>query len=320
MEVTEQFFVDKHGRLITALRIMHTCLRKSRRTAALNRTRNAVTRYESKLRMALAAWQRKTRSLLASRLDELRTPAGADRLPWDKVEDEGKRLLLPLLEAAYAHSWRLAGKLRKQDEDEERADVIGVRAKQYAAKKGSERIVEITRQQRAAVRAIILQSIDAGFGIAQTARMLREIVGLNARLAAAVGNYYTRMLERGVADDVANKRLARYANKLLTYRTKTIARTEGLNALRVGTVESFREMEVERVEWIADADSCDVCQGYDGKTYTLDEVQAILNPHPNCECTIVMAQPGAEKSAERQPRPKPAGTTKQDAAYAFYGD
>lgn len=63
-------------------------------------------------------------------------------------------------------------------------------------------------------------------------------------------------------------------------RSRTIARTETTAALNQGTLSSYAELGIEKVE-ILDSDDDPECSERNGTTVTLEEAMAI-EPHPNC--------------------------------------
>ena len=168
-------------------------------------------------------------------------------------------------------------------------DPINVGARRYAATTGSQMIVEITKETRQAVQAIIDQALREGWGAAKTGRVLRTLVGLTEAQAAAATNSLTLMIEAGLLEEAALRRIATAASKMLAQRCLTIARTEVNNALRTGITELMGEQGVKKVMWVADPECCEICASYNGNEYTIEEYEEIMNPHPNCECTVVIA-------------------------------
>jgi hypothetical protein len=187
-----------------------------------------------------------------------------------------------------------------------------------------------TVEQREAIRAIMLSGHQAGLGAAAMAREVRDAVGLNRTQAAALMNF-KRALEKGdvkgaLARKLGPKLAARtrkaiaegkgakaisalvgaYRDKLLAYRSATIARTESIRALNAGQWEAMKQaaasgaMNANTVRrfWIVAKDerTCEVCVNiasantkgvglnqpfsYGGEAY--DHPPA----HPNCRCAV----------------------------------
>ena len=51
--------------------------------------------------------------------------------------------------------------------------------------------------------------------------------------------------------------------------------------------EGRRFPEFYTVETVGDDRVCDICESYEGNTYTLAEARALIPAHPNCRCSIV---------------------------------
>ena len=49
--------------------------------------------------------------------------------------------------------------------------------------------------------------------------------------------------------------------------------------------EGRRFPEFYTVETVGDDRVCDICESYEGNTYTLAEARALIPAHPNCRCT-----------------------------------
>ena len=247
------------------------------------RYKQTTSKLEPQMARAVGKWMKQIRSAVLAKMPK--TVDGVDSIPWEKLEAAGEKVVGPLQEKSYAAGdRRLVRTLRKA-----RIDPIGVRAKQYARTTGSKMITEITRETREAVRKIVEDAIEAGLSPQQVERELRQVVGLTQAQAGKVSNQLTELLEAGMEEAKAFAAAERLASRALAYRAEMIARTEVNNALRTGIIETMSEAGVERVEWVADPEACEVCAGYNGNTYTIDEYEEIMNPHPNCECTVVMS-------------------------------
>lgn len=237
------------------------------------------------MRRAIGSWMKEIHSTVLARHPATRSDV--DGLPWATLEELGRDLLGPMMTEAWKWGYGKFKVLQKQEHVRE--DPIGIKAKHYAATTGAAMIKGITAETRTAIQETIVTAIDRGWGPAKTARILRTNVGLTQGQAAAVSNNLTRLLDAGVEESRAWVLTERYAQKLQTLRAETIARTEINNALREGIVETMREQAIERVIWVADPECCPICADYDGNEYTIDEYEDIMNPHPNCECTMVTA-------------------------------
>jgi len=155
------------------------------------------------------------------------------------------------------------------------------RAVQWARTNSSRLIVEVSESIKESVRAVISDGFTSGIAPRDSARLIRDIVGLTDRQSMAVVNYRFDLLEAGrSADDVA--RLAeRYGKQLLNGRGLTIARNETVNSSLGGQTELWRQAvdkglldpdKTQRQFIVTDDDRlCPICAPMDGQTVGLEE-------------------------------------------------
>lgn len=183
-------------------------------------------------------------------------------------------------------------------------NVANPRAATWAATQAGKLITEVSQTTRQGVREVIARAFSDGLPPRESAKLIRNLVGLTEQQGQAVVNYRFTLLEAGrTADDVA--RLAeRYAAKLHRQRALTIARTETITASGAGQQEAWNQAVADGYldedatvrEWIAAEDerTCPVCgQELDGKTAGLNEpFECSLGPilhqpaHPACRCSV----------------------------------
>jgi SPP1 gp7 family putative phage head morphogenesis protein len=146
-------------------------------------------------------------------------------------------------------------------------------------------IVEVSGETKAAVAEVIHRAFVDGMHPRQSARHIKNLVGLT----------------EGLSDEVIAKRAQEYAKRLLKYRAETIARTETLAASNGGTYQSWLQARDEGFlapnavrKWIVTPDDrlCPLCQQMTGATAQLDQPfntpkGQIYHPplHPDCRCT-----------------------------------
>lgn len=128
-------------------------------------------------------------------------------------------------------------------------------------------IQEFTEKQREASREALIQGIMEGRNPREVARGLRESLGLTRRQVLMVENFrkllransskaLTRALrdkrfdptlkrailtKRPLTEDQIEMMVSRYRERLLKYRSETIARTEALHAVHAGNEEAFQQ-------------------------------------------------------------------------------
>jgi hypothetical protein len=181
------------------------------------------------------------------------------------------------------------------------------RAVQWARTNTARLIVEVGESVKESVRGVIGSAFTEGMHPYESARLIRDIVGLTDRQAQAVVNYRFDLLEAGrTPEDVA--RLAdRYGRQLLNYRSKTISRTETLTSSAQGQSELWNQaidrglLDPDKTwrRWIVAEDDrlCDLCAPMNdqivkyGDPFTRgDGVSVMTTPaHVNCRCAVSLS-------------------------------
>lgn len=112
------------------------------------------------------------------------------------------------------------------------------------------------------------------------ARVGARITGINQTTREKVQAAVAEGVERGLSPRELGD-LIEGSAAFDEYRAEMIARTETAYAYNDSAIQSYRELDVEKVE-VIDGDADDVCAPVNGATWTMDE--ALANPvgHPNC--------------------------------------
>lgn len=105
------------------------------------------------------------------------------------------------------------------------------------------------------------------------------------------------VLAQGLAEGRNPIELARQINKKVDAigitRAKTLARTEVIRAHHQATIQEYKNAEVAGVSVKAefktagDSRVCVICQGLEGRVFTLKEAEGIIPVHPNCRCVFL---------------------------------
>ena len=180
----------------------------------------------------------------------------------------------------------------------------------WARKRAGTLITEITTDQRTAVRNIIADAEQVGISPRDTARRLRDVVGITSTQAGWVSNYRDRILTDGLARGLPAARAEqrartmgdKYARRVHTYRAETIARTEIAFASHQGRREvwaaAFGEGYIDatwRKKWVTNEDGreCEECATLNETTVLLTEDFIEGDPplHPNCRCDVQLLEP-----------------------------
>lgn len=157
-----------------------------------------------------------------------------------------------------------------------------------------------------AIRAILKDGYAAGRHPRAMARDIRAVVGLTEPQSIAVARRRQAMVEAGVPEATIEKRMSRYAERLLKQRAETIARTESMTAINQGRVAMWQQLaedgaldEDTKRQWLTADDErvCPICGpldehppipldgSYQTSIGTVDHPPA----HPSCRCTEIIA-------------------------------
>lgn len=179
-----------------------------------------------------------------------------------------------------------------------------VYAEVYVREHGAELVTNINEGTRQAIKETISDGVLRGHHPKQIARRLREQVGLLPSHARAVENYRARLLEKGTPLGRVNKMSKKYADKLLRYRAKNIARTEARAARNQARLDSWSESIQKgyldpgaRKVWVISPyeRTCPICRGeLDGKSIPVQDFWETTSglrlarppAHPSCRCTM----------------------------------
>lgn len=193
---------------------------------------------------------------------------------------------------------------------------VDARATAWAQSRSAELVTAINDANRLAIRQIIGEAFTGTRTVDQTARRLRDIVGLHPRWAKAVVRnrdaIYERLIREGAtpgkADEVAARMTKTYRDRLIRRRAEMISRTEiqqTQNVARqaawdVGMEQGYVDLASMK-EWrTADKKSaygppCDICAGLAGSRVPANGsfANGMATPpaHPHCRCTAVLVAP-----------------------------
>lgn len=182
----------------------------------------------------------------------------------------------------------------------------GRRIEEWIQTRGGELAVALTDAQRDAVRAILrYYTVDKPVSPDELGRILRPVIGLTPKQAAAVVRFRENLIAEGLPLKKVEHQVGNYAGFLHRQRALRIARTELSFAYNYGQFEAIRQAqeqgyfggEVVKVWMTADDErTCDFCGPLDGQVIGLEEtfpgltdkLPNIFVPpaHPQCRCTV----------------------------------
>ena len=145
----------------------------------------------------------------------------------------------------------------------------------------------------------------------ETAREIRQLVGLLPRQATAVQNFRARLEGEGVGGDKLEARVGRYAEAQLRRRAMTISRTEILRSSSEGQLGMWGEAKTQGLldpaktfrRWIVTRDDrldVEICEPMDdeerglaafSQPWRLPDGRQVMVPqeaHPQCRCAAAL--------------------------------
>lgn len=172
--------------------------------------------------------------------------------------------------------------------------------------RGGELIVDITEQQRLAVRGLLRHfNVNQPLSPHEMGRMLRPVVGLTQRQSGAVRRLHQTLTDQGLPRRAVLHQVGNYATRLRRFRAERIARTETAFAFNFGQHAQMRQ-KIEDGEfsgpvvktWLTAQDElvCPWCAPLNGQQIGFEETypavtkripNTLVPPaHPMCRCSI----------------------------------
>jgi len=179
--------------------------------------------------------------------------------------------------------------------------VTNPRSQHFIETYGAKLVTAITDETRDGLRKMLSTAYREGLSVDQTAALIRGSIGVTGRQAIALRRFAENAYGNLPAE-IAERRIARYNEKLINYRARMIARTELIRASNQGELEGWRQLQDEGIFartgtkkfWMIayDERTCDICIGLDGQGVELKEPFASGDDappaHPHCRCTIYL--------------------------------
>lgn len=193
---------------------------------------------------------------------------------------------------------------------------INQKATDYARTRSAQLVRSIDNSNRLAIRQVITSAFTTPRTVDQTARTLRDIVGLHPRWARAVENFKETNTRRLIRDGMSTENAAikademteKYRRKLIRRRAEMISRTEIQQAQNFGREASWQasdragliDARAEK-EWRTAPQGsrygppCDECTAMAGKRVpwngSFPNGRSMPPAHPHCRCTAVLIPP-----------------------------
>ena len=177
----------------------------------------------------------------------------------------------------------------------------------WIKQRGGSLITDLTDSQRQAINSILRHyTVDVPLSASELEKVIRPVVGLDARQTAAVQKRRDDLIEAGFTPLKATAQAARYAATLHRVRANRIARTELATAFNQGHLSTINQgiddgdllPDVEK-KWLTSEDErvCSVCGPLnrthkdvrgDDTMFTSGGRSVEVPPiHPSCRCTVI---------------------------------
>lgn len=147
------------------------------------------------------------------------------------------------------------------------------------------------------IREIVAGGFEAGRTALDNARLVRDVIGLDDRRAAALERYALELEAKGVGEVQRLALIERERKKKLTSRARAISSTEGVRAAsRAQDIiweEGVREGQIDGVyeqEWVASPGACPRCRALAGARapiggeFPFPGGKGPPDPHTHCRC------------------------------------
>jgi len=183
-------------------------------------------------------------------------------------------------------------------------DGKNLNAQKAAARRAANLVTGVTKQTKAAIRAVIVRAFSDGISPYDAARLVRSMVGLTKQQALAAYAFRVELINSGLPIARVNRRVDAYAKKALKRRALTISRTEIVGSLAEGQEAAWTQAQSQgyllstaKKEWMTTPiDACKICIPLDGQQVLLTQpFHSIIGPlmrptaHPNCRCVLAPA-------------------------------
>lgn len=164
-----------------------------------------------------------------------------DIIEWAVMGTTISNKIKPAMIESYLQGGKVADRQLRGQGIAVRFDVMDIRAEQWADRFSGQLITEITADQRQGVSDLIARAQREGRTPHETARDIRQSIGLQSRQIAARDKYRSQLITQETPPEKINRLVDKYERALLRYRAETIARNELLRATHEGQLQLVRE-------------------------------------------------------------------------------
>ncbi len=115
-------------------------------------------------------------------------------------------------------------------------------------------------------------------------RSLTLAKAINMTTMDAIRKVLAEGFAEGESIQQLTKRIEGYFTENAKYRAEMVSRSEVIASSNEGALHRFELEGVDKSEFLAAPDACEVCLPLDGKVYPTKESHGIIPLHPFCRC------------------------------------
>lgn len=204
-----------------------------------------------------------------------------------------------------------------------RFDYTDPRSTEYALQQSAKLVTNMTGQMKDQVRAVVGRAFTEGIPVYDTARELRSVINLTKRQEVTLSKFAdlnrARLMEEGLTGRKLEQRLnevvERQYKKMISQRSKVIARNEILQAENAGRMLGFEQsveqgwaspLSVKRWSTSTDERTCSICGPMNGMSVQWNQYfpNGIYDPsdaHIMCRCSVSLLEPDSPLAQNRMP-------------------
>ena len=204
-----------------------------------------------------------------------------------------------------------------------RFDYTDPRSTEYALQQSARMVTNMTGQMKERVREVVGRAFTENIPVYDTARELRSVINLTKRQEVTLSKFTdlnrARLMEEGLSgrklEAKLNELVERQYKKMISQRSKVIARNEILQAETAGRMLGFEQaveqgwahpQSMKRWSTSTDERTCSICMPMNGMSVQWNQYfpNGVFDPrdaHIMCRCSISLLEPDSPLAQNRMP-------------------
>lgn len=203
-----------------------------------------------------------------------------------------------------------------------RFDYTDPRSTEYAVKQSAKLVTNMTGQMKDRVREVVGRAFTDNITVVDTARDLRSFINLTSRQEVTLSKFMdlnrSRLMEEGLSgrklETRLNELVDRQSQKMVSQRSKVIARNEILEAESAGRTLGFEQsieqgwaspISMKRWSTSTDERTCNICMPMNGMSVQWNQYfpNGVYDPpaHTMCRCSISLLEPDSPLAQNQMP-------------------